>query len=564
MKRLPTHEEFNSSKNNNNDDEFNQESDLNSPNVTDKHTPVFEDVDDVLIACGGFGKFQYLSFTIIVTGMAAGAFILYNLYYFEKEPAYMCRYDEISPYDKCSKSKICDSTIPVHDWYIDFTNENSLHNWVEQLDLHCASDIAISFIGSSFYIGTFVGSFILPRASDVVGRRPMFLLGLVLYFCVIISLVFNKSLVLAYILLFFGGISETGRYYVAYVYCVEMMPTKYQNLSGLMIFVVFGCLQILFSIYFWFICKDWANLAYLGGILTIISFALTLWKLPETPRFFFSKKKFHEARKILLDIAEFNGKKDFKFFIFECESKSEGNRLISDSEISAKPSTEFKNGINILKDTTEFSSIEPEARLSEKQKIVQAELQLKGNLKELIQNPTYIKNLLIMTTIWSFGSFGFAFIPFYLDSLHGNTYLFAIFSGSAELLASLACILITRWITLKQSILVFCSITCAASFAIIFAFGSTDILVALLVLFNNFGITSTFDIAYLLNTEMFPTIFLGTAYGFCNIIGRFITIMSPIMAKIQHPYPMVFMVIFSGVSAVLSIFLKRMPAQKSE
>lgn len=110
------------------------------------------------------------------------------------------------------------------------------------MDLHCTSKLAVSFIGSSFFLGAFVGSFILPRASDVVGRKPMFLLGLVLYFIVIVGLLFNKNLYLAYFLLFLGGISETGRYYVAYVYCVEMMPTKYQNLSGLMIFVVFGCL----------------------------------------------------------------------------------------------------------------------------------------------------------------------------------------------------------------------------------------------------------------------------------------------------------------------------------
>ena len=80
-----------------------------------------------------------------------------------------------------------------------------------------------------------------------------------------------------------------------------------------------------------------------------------------------------------------------------------------------------------------------------------------------------------------------------------------------------------------------------------------------MILFNNFGVTSTFDVAYLLNTEMFPTIFLGTAYGFCNIIGRFITILSPIIAKIEHPYPMIIMVIFSGISATLTLLLKRMP-----
>ncbi len=138
-----------------------------------------------------------------------------------------------------------------------------------------------------------------------------------------------------------------------------------------------------------------------------------------------------------------------------------------------------------------------------------------------------------MTTVWSFGSFGFFFIPFYLDTIDGNTYLFSIFSGTAELLASIACIVMTRWFTLRQCIIIFCIISASASFVIIFIFGlHNDLLLALVIMFNNFGITSTFDIAYLLNTEMFPTIYLGTAYGFCNIIGRFISIMSPIIAKI--------------------------------
>ncbi|CDW88844.1 organic cation [Stylonychia lemnae] len=540
---------------------------------------VFEDVDEVLVKIGGFSKFQFFSFTIIVTGMAAGAFILYNLYYFEKEPTYMCRYNQQSSYKICTSEEICDDANVVESYFIDWTDEGSLHNWVEQLDLKCRSSIAVSFIGSSFFFGAFIGSFILPRASDVYGRRPMFLVGLVLYLIVIIGLVFNTSLYLTYVLLLLGGISETGRYYVAYVYCVEMMPDKYQNLSGLLIFVVFGCLQILFSIYFWFISKEWINLAYMGGALSIISFILTIWKLPESPRFYFSKKRFDEARVVLLHIAKFNGKSDINYFVFESETQYDNKNLLENNgnnEIGqAAGENEFKGsmlsqqtqqklGINVLKDTTIDFTRDPtaaEPRLSEKQKIIQIELQLKGTLGELFKNKTYLRNLLIMTTIWSFGSFGFFFIPFYLDTLKGNTYLFAIFSGSAELLASLACILVTRCMTLKQSIILFCGISCAASFAIIFAFGSTDILVAVLILFNNFGITSTFDVAYLLNTQMFPTIFLGTAYGFCNIVGRFISIMSPIIAKIVHPYPLIIMVIFSGISATLALLLKRMPDQ---
>lgn len=98
----------------------------------------------------------------------------------------------------------------------------------------------MSLIGSMFFGGTFVGSFILPRMADIYGRKPLFLLGLALYICVVIALFFANSLGMLYALMFLGGISETGRYYVAYVYCVEMMPKAVQDKTGLYIFLAFG------------------------------------------------------------------------------------------------------------------------------------------------------------------------------------------------------------------------------------------------------------------------------------------------------------------------------------
>ena len=81
-------------------------------------------------------------------------------------------------------------------------------------------------IGSMFFIGTFIGSFVLPRASDVYGRKPLNLLGLVIFICVVASSFFVTNLYVLYFIIFMGGISETGRYYVAYVYAIEMMPEK--------------------------------------------------------------------------------------------------------------------------------------------------------------------------------------------------------------------------------------------------------------------------------------------------------------------------------------------------
>lgn len=95
------------------------------------------------------------------------------------------------------------------------------------MDLYCSSSFQIGLIGSTFLIGTFVGSFVFPRLADIVGRKPIFMFGLVLYIIDTVGFIFCTNLYLCYFLLFIGGLAETGAYYVAYVYCVEMMPIIY-------------------------------------------------------------------------------------------------------------------------------------------------------------------------------------------------------------------------------------------------------------------------------------------------------------------------------------------------
>ncbi len=141
-------------------------------------------------------------------------------------------------YAQCSTEVACSSATVNYE--VDYQSIDSLHNWIEQMDLYCVSEVQLGSLGSSFMAGCFFGSFILPRAADIIGRKPMFVTGLVIFICVVTASLFCRNLYLAYFLLFMGGISETGRYYVAYVYLVEFMPQRYQNNAGLYIFMVFG------------------------------------------------------------------------------------------------------------------------------------------------------------------------------------------------------------------------------------------------------------------------------------------------------------------------------------
>ena len=177
----------------------------------------------------------------------------------------------------------------------------------------------MSLIGSLFFVGTFLGSFVLPRAADIYGRKPLFLIGLSLYIFVVICLYFVGSLAWLYVLLFLGGVSETGRYYVAYVYAIEMMPKRVQDATGIYIFLVFAFAMTYIALQFWFITKDVFTNNWIALVLALMSLVSVTLFMPESPRFLYSQKRFTECKEVLKKIIEMNGRKIDSDFMFEEE-----------------------------------------------------------------------------------------------------------------------------------------------------------------------------------------------------------------------------------------------------
>lgn len=280
------------------------------------------DVEECIVRAGGVSKFQYIAFTLIVCGMISGAFILYSIQYFTHVPPLFCQKTKGGEYASCDAKEACDKDKTYH-WKIDVDSDENLKNWTSELDLYCNSSFEFSLVGSMFFVGTFIGSFVLPRAADIYGRKPLFLVGLTLYIAVVITLFFNRSLSFLYVLMFLGGVAETGRYYVAYVYCVEMMPQQVQDATGIYIFTVFGFVMTYIALQFWFITNDVYVNNYIALSLAVISWITVFVWLPESPRFFYGRKQFQKSRDIILKMARVNGT-DHLFnqnFVFEAEEE---------------------------------------------------------------------------------------------------------------------------------------------------------------------------------------------------------------------------------------------------
>ena len=162
-------------------------------------------------------------------------------------------------------------------------------------------------IGSSFLFGTFAGSFLIPRLADIYGRRPMFILGLILFIATCIGLIVSRDIKAMYAFLFLGGISECGRCYVAYVYAIEIVPKRMQSMAGLMYFLAFAMCKIFVCLYFMLSKqKHWYILALTAIGMSVVSLLITVMYLPESPRFLYAQKRYHEAQKVLRHIQKAN------------------------------------------------------------------------------------------------------------------------------------------------------------------------------------------------------------------------------------------------------------------
>ena len=86
-----------------------------------------------------------------------------------------------------------------------------------------------------------------------------------------------------------------------------------------------------------------------------------------------------------------------------------------------------------------------------------------------------------------------------------------------------------------------------------------NILIAVMILLTKFGVSGTFNIAYLANASLFPAIFRSTTFGICNIFARVITILAPLIAETDDPFPMMTFTIMAGVGIAASLFFVTKP-----
>ena len=197
---------------------------------------------------------------VLISGFASGSFVLYSISFLEKAPRYLCYNSATAAYDtECSAKSFCGTDTK---YIIDYDYYTSLHNWVEQLDMTCTSSTKIGFIGSLYFLGWTISATIVPRMSDIYGRKLVYGISMLCLLLLNFGVLFSTNLDLTMALMFFSGFASCGRCAGGFLFLMELTPVKNQPTIGTITHIASGMTTVYSLMYFLYISKYWYGIMY--------------------------------------------------------------------------------------------------------------------------------------------------------------------------------------------------------------------------------------------------------------------------------------------------------------
>lgn len=178
------------------------------------------------------------------------------------------------------------------------------------------------------------------------------------------------------------------------------------------------------------------------------------------------------------------------------------------------------------------------------------------SMGDIMNDRIYRMNLLIIVFSWIASSFCFYIVGFYIKYIPGSVFSNVVVTSIADGLSSITAGIIAQYVGTQKALCMSYSLAFVGGFLLI-ASGKDEILIMICVLITKFGINSAFTLCYIINTEYFPSIVCSRIFGICNIFARISTIMSPLIAEITPPIPMLIYCLICALSSIASMFLTK-------
>ena len=172
---------------------------------------------------------------------------------------------------------------------------------------------------------------------------------------------------------------------------------------------------------------------------------------------------------------------------------------------------------------------------------------------------TIVYNLFFMMLNWSCASFTFYLLNFYVKYMPGDIFVNSIVSGISCFIVLIEGPLQHKFSSKIGQAFSF-SLGLISAIMICFFDRETNqiVLYSLVLLIAKSGAELAFAFVTLIHLELFPTSFLVTSYGICNIFCRLATMFAPIVAEIPNSsVPLSFLLGLNLMGVVASLVLKK-------
>ena len=147
------------------------------------------------------------------------------------------------------------------------------------------------------------------------------------------------------------------------------------------------------------------------------------------------------------------------------------------------------------------------------------------------------RNLLLFIYMWCSVSFSYWLIGFQMKYLKGNVYTNIMTSSVADIVGTGLSAIFYDKFGVRTAFLICLVFSVVGGVAILLLNNLTGWM-PLFILFAKLGVSSTFNLVFLANADLFPTLFSATAIGICNFFARLSTTAAPIVAERPEPFPM--------------------------
>ncbi|XP_071504207.1 organic cation transporter protein-like [Diadema antillarum] len=373
---------------------------------------------------------------------------------------------------------------------------------VSEFNLVCGKEDLPDVTQSVFYGGCLAGSFIFGLLADFLRRRWTLIASLILQLAFGALTTISPSWVVYSVLRFFQGVAAIGSYIIAYVLATEFVGPLKRNIVGIAFGIPYA-LGYMFLALIAFLFRDWKTLQLVTSAPIALSI-VAIFFIPESVRWLMSQKKYEDAEKILLKVAEVNHK-SIPRPIFSQE-------FIKESEASQKERR--KTGIDIFRT--------PRMR---------------------IRSLNIIFNWL--------NAMVYHGLSLNSSNLGVNDYIAFAISGGVEIPAYIISIFAIEIIGRRLSL---CSCLLLGGVACLCTtFKPPGAILTTVAMIGKFGISASFTILYLYTCELYPTEIRSAALGTCSMFSRVASIVAPLILTLDKFWTPLPLVVFGSVTVIAGL-----------